>query len=860
MNTRLNCSEPRRNLSGELRHTRLHSAVSSLLFTGVLMGANGWLSANASAGIEACGAPPILTSGGETVLLWKDCPTGMWHLLATGGGVSKTRTFVGEVTGSKSADQVLPKYLEANDILDISDPSKIKFQMFSGGTVKDGFDFAFPAGAPVCLRLNEPIQTILVGPNRSPVTSPIDLRTMRPCGHPYFEDADIADNVDFPGDSNLGELPFPRISTGNLKLSGTAEQFSKYDIISVKPDRFAWLAQVQAINPDTKALRIHCPQEYQGWSATGACRTGAGIPFDGTGPATANCQVFAGHWLYAPGSSLISPISANSNTLIVADPSRYTVGRYVVIYDGGPGAFLNAEHAQVIAVNMATKALTLDARGYKSTARSHPAGAIVAEHVIGNDANQHPLNWAYNLSTASPLDASGRQLNLIMADWLAANYETDNRGEPSAVKLSGIMFDSDFHFVSDGGWGRLPDVNNDLVLDKGISQAGENLWGKGLDDFYTRVREQMPTAILVGGVRESRGYSSLNGTQLEGWPQRDLGLTATQSYQWLDGNLSAYSVQMHHGQVGPRYSEGINKMPTKLYPSVADPAVPDNSAFRFSFGLMLLDDGYYGQMNWHVSDPWWDEYAVNVERGTPKFGQALASNPLDETMIRTHRGWMGFPVGPRYRVYDPAEFAPDLSKVANGGFETDLTGWTGTNVTLSRTTGADNRLDGEAALMVSEHREYAIDDKGAIVGGPSIYLNKGQQYTVAFGVKSSAIRTIGVTLSTTQRFTVPAEWSRQVFTFTAETTGWFYLKFNVGREDNELLLDSVYVFEGNANVFRRDFDNAVIVVNGTPSARNVDLGETLQRIRGTGQDPINDGSAVTQVTIPPYDSAILIRP
>jgi hypothetical protein len=52
----------------------------------------------------------------------------------------------------------------------------------------------------------------------------------------------------------------------------------------------------------------------------------------------------------------------------------------------------------------------------------------------------------------------------------------------------------------------------------------------------------------------------------------------------------------------------------------------------------------------------------------------------------------------------------------------------------------------------------------------------------------------------------------------------------------------------------------VVVVNATPSSRTVDLGGTFQRIRGTGQDPINDGASLTQVTLAPYDATILVRP
>jgi hypothetical protein len=831
-----------------------------LTLAGVMVGANGWLSTNAAAVVETCGAPPSTSAVGAAVLLWKDCANDRWTLSVTGGGSKTQLVYTGSITGAQAADVLVGSSIERYDVLDNSNPKQIRFALNNSYGSTDAFTFAFPSGAPVCVNVTAPVTTLLVGPNRTPVSGPVDLRTMGPCGHAYLEDADTADSVDTDTDLDVGERPFPRLTTGNLKLSGTAEQFSKYDIIAVKSMRFSWLGQVQAIEPATLGLRVHCPQEYQGLNETTTCRTGNGMPFDGTADATGPCNVYAGHWLYAPGAPLSSAISATATTLVVADPSRFNAGRYVVIYDGGAGAFLNAEHAKVTAVNTATRTLTLAARGFKSTARAHGAGAIVAEHVIGNDADQNPLNWAYNLSTTSPRDASGRQFNVIMAEWLAANYNKDAQGKATAARLDGIMYDSDFHFVQDGGHGRRPDVNNDLVLDSGISPTGENLWGDGLDVFYRLVRDRLPNALVVGGVIESRGYGSLNGTQLEGWPQRNLGMSATPDYQEINGRMAAYSVQMHHGFVGPRYSEGINKMPTKLYPSVNDPNPPNNAGFRFGYGLMLLDDGYYGQMNWHVVDPWWDEYAVDVVPGSPTFGQALASNPQNESLIRSHDGWMGFPLGPRYRVYDPVAFDPAATKLTNGTFDADLTGWDSGNVTLARDTAAGNQMDGAGALRVSRQQTYASAETGAFARGPTVSLVKGRQYTLAFAVRARATRTIQVAVgNVTEQLTIPDTWSRQVMTFTAPSTSSVRIKFNLGRENSEVWLDSVYLFEGNADVFRRDFDHAVVVVNATPTARTVELGGTFQRIQGT-QDPINNGAVVTAVTVAPYDSTVLVRP
>jgi hypothetical protein len=450
-------------------------------------------------------------------------------------------------------------------------------------------------------------------------------------------------------------------------------------------------------------------------------------------------------------------------------------------------------------------------------------------------------------------------MNQLMAEWLAANYDKDANGKATTAKIAGVMFDTDFHFIMDA-WNKRPDVDNNLVLDEGISPTGENLWGQGLDDFYTILRERMPNALIVGGMTESRGFTTLNGNDMEGWPQRDIG-NAAPDYREIDGRLSQYSMLMHHGNVGPRYSQTISRVSTLRYKYYNTPGT-SNAPFRFSLGLTLLDDGYYAQENnTGVGDPWWDEYAVDVVPGSLTFGQAIASNPANEAEMRRHKGWMGFPLGPRYRVYDPVVFAPERNLLAKGTFDVDLTGWSGTNVTVTRDTAANNRMDGAGALRISPHNTYANTEAGAVAKGPTLSLQSGVEYTLAFAVKSSAIRTIQVVVGDqAEQLTIPAQWSRQVFTFTASRTGNYQVKFNVGRESTDVWVDSVYLFAGNADVFRRDFDNAVVVVNATPTARTVDLGATFQRIGGTGQDPVNDGADVTQVTLPAYDGIVLVRP
>ena len=216
-------------------------------------------------------------------------------------------------------------------------------------------------------------------------------------------------------------------------------------------------------------------------------------------------------------------------------------------------------------------------------------------------------------------------------------------------------------------------------------------------------------------------------------------------------------------------------------------------------------------------------------------------------------------MGHRVRLYDPTAFAPGRTLLGNGGFEAGTAGWTTKNVTISR--DKNNAVEGVASLRVSGHTSFGEKLSATFVRGPGFNVQKGKRYTIAFAVKASSVREIQVAVAGQgATYLVPEQWTRIVRSFTAKETGVATPKFNLGREDTRVWLDAVYIFEGEANVFFRDFENGAVVVNATPSVQTVDIGGVYQRIQGTGQDPINDGSVVTKVTLPPYDAAILVRP
>ena len=60
-------------------------------------------------------------------------------------------------------------------------------------------------------------------------------------------------------------------------------------------------------------------------------------------------------------------------------------------------------------------------------------------------------------------------------------------------------------------------------------------------------------------------------------------------------------------------------------------------------------------------------------------------------------------------------------------------------------------------------------------------------------------------------------------------------------------------------VWRRDYEGGIALVNAEATAQTVSLGGTFRKIDGTQDPSVNDGSLVTAVTLPPKDGIVLLR-
>ncbi len=682
---------------------------------------------------------------------------------------------------------------------------------------------------------------------------------------PYLDDANTS-SPPANGAPSIEAHEYPRVMLHRLPPSSvTNDALSKYMFIDAHGAAYPRLEGIQRdFSPETMSLRHISARGYQSFATT-ACFITNGPAFEETtsvsqgGPEADGCGIYAGHWLYKAGARLTQSIDASTRTLRVSDASRFTAGSYVVIYDAPAGSFNNAEHARIQSVSRSSNTLTLSGRGFKSRTRSHSSNSIVAQHVLGqgSEGSTNTELWAFNMSSQSPRDANNRTFGEFFARWLGRNLLRTRNGVRTTANIAGILFDVDFYFdlapVES-------DHNNDLVIDNGVSPSGVNWLGQGLEQFYQLVRQRLPNYYILGGVHTARGYDHLHGSQMENWLDFGNGdFRGDTRYEQLDSLMAYYLFNMQERGFGVPLTHNLNKTATRLYPGIASPRPTTNAPFRLGLTTTLMDNGYYGTHSRFTPDAWWDEYAVDVTPGSNRYGTAIDIN--DTAGVRQHRGWLGQPTGRFVRLVDSNAFAPQQNLIPNGSFDNNLSTWSASNnISISRVTSG--QFEGNGAMRISGATPYTPDIFAARVQTERISVSSGEEMTVAFAARSSEFRTINVDFGSVrgQRIPVGPNWRRYVLTFVSDSNQNIPVRFQVGREDAPVWLDSVHVFRGNANVFRRDFENGIAIANATPSARTIQLGGEFQRISGTQDSSVNNGRTVTSVTIPPYDGLLLVRP
>ncbi len=150
-------------------------------------------------------------------------------------------------------------------------------------------------------------------------------------------------------------------------------------------------------------------------------------------------------------------------------------------------------------------------------------------------------------------------------------------------------------------------------------------------------------------------------------------------------------------------------------------------------------------------------------------------------------------------------------------------------------------------------------------GNGTLAMTAGVQYSATFWAKAATPRTIWVAAAnpgpgalTVAPQALTTEWRHYQVALISPSSGIAELQFQFGKEAGDVWLDDVHFQAGATSVYRRDFQNGIVLVNPSSSTLDVPLEREYRRITGVVDPVVNDGSRVTVVTIPPSDARFLI--
>ncbi|MEI8083893.1 MAG: carbohydrate binding domain-containing protein, partial [Actinomycetes bacterium] len=333
-------------------------------------------------------------------------------------------------------------------------------------------------------------------------------------------------------------------------------------------------------------------------------------------------------------------------------------------------------------------------------------------------------------------------------------------------------------------------------------------------------------------------YGSINGTTFETFPK-----SSTTTAEWRRNVVGPQPATS-----GPYLDWSKNARTTNLTTIMTYGAPNDYQLMRFGLCTTLLGNGFFSyeesDQNHNSTGRWYDEFD-NAGAG---------------------KGYLGSPLG-EARSAVPTLTSQD--SIGGSGAFSDagaLNGWTLYSGSGSASTKA---LDNSTAKI------QVTQSTGLLNGTQFIRANvpvkAGTAYTLSFRARADVPLTIQAVMGqavspwathlTTDPIPLTTEWRTYELPVTsAGTDAAAQLNFTLGATVGTIWLDDIKLQPGDRNVYRRDYQGGVALVNATEAAVTVNLGETLRKIKGTQAPSVNDGSLVTAVTIPARDGLVLLRP
>ncbi len=434
--------------------------------------------------------------------------------------------------------------------------------------------------------------------------------------------------------------------------------------------------------------------------------------------------------------------------------------------------------------------------------------------------------------------------------------------------------------------GKFPEMDADLDHKADSQQQLHESWKAGFVNFFRLVRESLgPNRLLFGNA----GYIAQNPTMLgflNGWLREILSPYEYNSVgDWQTGGAAGwyqiqdgYRMSMRYVQApaisalqytGAGLGQPRGRMTANGYPD-RFPTLETRDFRRMRLGLTstLLDDGYYEyDLVDNTTIPlWFDEYAVD-ERGAA-------------TRDLKGKGYMGQPLADASEIRTPERLVVQLdfeSASQPAGIYTGVSPaiTSDPNLVLS---GQNSAVFWNKALNQSQF--IAVTDPSLLPLEPRKTYEATMKYRILEyqGTSFEGFLAFGISLNGQ-----PLARDRSSFQFLPDIdgpgqTGQLRVVAQIpdGKvgsllagflDTGAVVVDDLRITEGGPGVWRRDFENAVVLVNPTPGSIYVSqdqiqgpLNRTgLRRIRGSQAPNWNSGAAVTSgITIPSADGIILL--
>jgi hypothetical protein len=380
------------------------------------------------------------------------------------------------------------------------------------------------------------------------------------------------------------------------------------------------------------------------------------------------------------------------------------------------------------------------------------------------------------------------------------------------------------------------------------AEAYEQAWKVGHRRYAAGLRAAAPpgfTITLNWAVPDEKAW--VNGSMREGFPFQGGGT-------WQTNMFAVFEEERTYVQPPAQW------LNTQCSPCSDSLAANNQRKLRFGLGSATLCEAYHSisendrpsstqRWNW-----WYDEYAVDRATGR-------ASRRREDT------GWLGTAMGPWYQMIW-AGTGPDA--VTNPDFESSVTDgwvvWTDASVAATVARDTTTAAMGRASARVHLPNAGAVNWYAVFRTTGTLTMQAGQSYSATFWAKASKPRPITVSAAVTgtsyvlSTLVVGTEWRHYQLILVPSVPCVAQLHLSLAADDGDVWLDDVHLQAGATNLYRRDFQNGIVLVNPAAQALTVPLERSFLKILGTADPVVNDGSTVTEVTVPPSDARFLLVP